>query len=151
MRGFPSPIVPSRFPVIIPEEKLAEVLDFWVAWLGLTGWTHRFQLVTAKQFESFTQTGGANWNLAAQHFNVYVLDPSEVEDDDTYDQEQVIVHELLHVVYAAWLDNSPEFNDRDGVLFETCVEQPNERVAKVLTALGRAHPSHPLKKKRSRR
>jgi len=151
VRAFPNELAPTRVPIIIPEDKVAEVVDFWVAWLGLTGWTHQITFVTMKEFGSTSQQGAAGFDLALQHFSIGILDPSEATPDQSYDMEETIVHELLHVVTAPWLDASPQFESRDGTLYQLCVEQPVERLSKVLTALGRAHPSHPLKKKRAPR
>lgn len=144
MRAFPNQLAPTRVPIIIPFDKLAAVVDFWVAWLGLTGWTHQIQLATAKNFGSLGQTGAAWWELSSRHFNVTILDPEEVGPEESYDQEQTLVHELLHVCFAAWTDESFP-GKREGTLFNLCVEQPLDRVASALTVLGRAHPAHPLK------
>ena len=151
MRAFPNDLAPTRVPIVIPSEKLAAVVDFWIAWLGLTAWSHRIQLVTAREFDNLNQMGGASWDLAVSHFNVALRDPDDVGENDCYDMEQVLVHELLHVCFAAWTDESFPPGTRRGVLFDTCVEQPNERVAMVLAELGRAHPAHPLRPKRKKR
>ena len=151
MRAFPNELAPTRVPIVIPAEKLAHVVDFWIAYLGLTGWSHRIQLVTAREFDNLNQMGGASWDLATSHFNVALRDPDDVVEDESYDMEQVLVHELLHVRLAAWTDESFPPGKRHGILFETCVEQPVDRVAMVLTTLGREHPSHPLKPKRKKR
>jgi hypothetical protein len=147
VRAFPNELAPTRVPIIIPSDKLAAVVDFWVAWLGLTGWTHQIQLTTAKDFGSLSQTGAAWWELARRHFNVAILDQEEVGPEESYDQEETLVHELLHVCFAAWTDESFPGGKREGTLFNLCVEQPLDRVASALTVLGRAHPSHPLQKR----
>lgn len=150
MRAFPNELAPTRVPIIIPSDKLAAVVDFWVAWLGLTGWTHRIQLYTPKDFGSLGQTGAAWWELPIRHFNAAILDPDSVGPEESYDQEQTLVHELLHVCFAAWTDESFP-GKREGTLFNLCVEQPLDRVAAALTVLGRTHPSHPLQPKRKTR
>lgn len=150
MRAFPSELAPPTKPVTIPLDKLSAVLDFWIAWLGLAGWTHRCVLSTPTDFGDTSQHGAAVWDLATSHFNIALLDPDHAAPDEGYDMEQTLVHELLHVRFASWTDQAFPPGTRGGVLWEMCAEQPIERVAIVLTELGRAHPSHPLKRRRRR-
>lgn len=150
MRAFPAALTPPTGKVLIPDGKLSAVLDFWVAWLGLTGWTHRCYIASAREAGRSNQ-GSAVWNLATMHFVISIIDPDDVPEDESYDMEHTLVHELLHVCYAAWLDASPQFADREGTLYDLCVEAPNERVSMVLTELGRAHPEHPLRPRKRRK
>lgn len=145
MRAFPRDLAQPDAPVLVPPDKLLAVFDFWIDYLGLRGWTHKLHLAERREFGNTDQLGAASWEFAVMHFNVAILDPEEVGDDEPYDMERTMIHELLHVRYAAWLEASKgtDIAKRE-TLFETCVEQPNERVSMVLCALGRHHPDHPL-------
>ncbi len=114
-------------------EQLVEAGEWWADVLGLGGWTIDIEL--ARGFTIPESEAEVTWTLTKRRATVRLLDPNDKPNGDPIDMERALVHELLHVVFAAWDDSS-----RDGmseILIAVGIEQPIERLAILLVAFRR--------------
>lgn len=119
-------------------EQLTERLEYWQHRLCLDHWVIELRIVGAGEIPG----SGQCETLLTKHRARISLLKHELHPEDCppYDMEQVLVHELLHIHFAAW--DSWTDNDAKTCMSETeeavCIEQPIERISWVLVELNRA-------------
>lgn len=117
------------------DPKLREIIEYWKPWLGISDWAIRLEVKS--------QINVANEGLAASQSNLERrLATIELAHSDTRwegcredDSEQSIVHELLHIVFAAWHDRTREVTSVEKAV---CFEQPIDQLAETLVRMRRS-------------
>jgi predicted SprT family Zn-dependent metalloprotease len=118
------------------QEELQELCEEWQERLSLRDWR-----VTAE----FTDTGGIagkavgnnRWTLALKAANIYILEERYIPDNSiARDIEETLVHELLHLHFAKWSDETYLKDDEYGMPVEG--EQGVDAISRALVALKRA-------------
>lgn len=124
---------------LLTPEQLAERLDYWQHRLCLDQWVIELRVVGEGVIEG---KGRCETLMTKNRARVSLLRHDlHPEDAAPYDMEQILVHELLHIHFAAWdcwtlEDGKPVMSDVEEAV---CVEQPIERLSWVLIELNRAN------------
>lgn len=119
-------------------DHVVEMIEYWQPRLGIYDWAIK---IAVKQ-----QINIHNEGIAASHFNLarrqawidLSRSDSRNEDSDKDDQEMSLVHELLHVVFAAWHDSTRAHLKTSGVEYNVCCEQPIDQLAETLVLMRRS-------------
>lgn len=119
--------------VELRDHDIEETLAYWIERLGIQDWRIDFEWVHG--FDMHGDVGQCAMTYSKQAATLRLLahgDTMEPTDD-----EQVLVHELLHVRIAAI--HSKDWDDRPAdTVYYTCVEHPIERLAWLLVTLRRS-------------
>lgn len=140
MFDFSNPTDQTCRNVYFTGEEIETLMHFWVTRLGLQAW--QFTLAITRQPDMNRE--GAQGAVAMTHSRrfagIQLLDPRDhrPETDLPYDMEQVLVHELLHILFLP-LDRAQGMRiESDTILHDVCIEHPVDRIAAALVALRRA-------------
>lgn len=116
------------------EDALQEALDWWCAQLGLSDWAIDVQRKRACEMpEAYARV---HWTLPHRRATISMIRASDVTATaDPMDEEQTLVHELVHVCLAALDDSTDMAAGTDQ--YSLCVEQPVDRLAFALVNLRR--------------
>lgn len=127
----------SRPNVILTMDQLKETALYWAGRMGLGGWEIFIDL--ERGFNMDGNAGRVVWTLSKRLANIEVLLESDFPDTTIYiDMEEIIVHELCHVMLGAWDDYSrTSDNDMSDLLVDVCIEQPIEAISKLMVELRR--------------
>lgn len=130
--------VRSREQVEFDDSSLQYLLDWWQRALGLDAWS--IEIRRARGFRMGGNYGSCKWCLAGRRAQIKLVHHEDLApESDPQDDEVTIVHELLHIVFAALDDKlrpkGPEISDVEDAI---CVEQPIEWLSLLLVALRRA-------------
>jgi hemerythrin superfamily protein len=91
------------------EQKTA-LLNEWIRRIGLEKWTIYSTLdEIPSQMDNKDHAGEAEWHATEKIGYIRVLAKRYHELDDKYDFERTLVHELLHLKFAVFWDNSEGF------------------------------------------
>lgn len=116
---------------LLTPEQLAERLDYWQHRLCLHQWIIDFKINDGQAFPE--SDARCHTYLEIHRATIEMILPDHRDPKcDPYDMEQVLVHELLHIHFAAqsqWNDNNAKMT---GTELAVCVEQPIERLSWVL-------------------
>lgn len=115
-------------PVILIFESLEELkerLDYWKLALRLQDWKISVAVVRAKELPGPTYDGSATISCDFKEARILIRDVSDLERDRvfSFDHEEILVHELLHVAFKGVGDDA--------------IEQPLDVLAQCLVALDR--------------
>lgn len=130
----------SRPNVILTLEQLKETALYWADKLGLGGWNVYIEF--ERGFNMGQNAGRVVWDLGKRLANIDILVEGDFPDTTIYiDMEEVIVHELCHLILGAWDDYSrTDDDDMSPLLVHVCIEQPIEAMSKLMIKLRRAGP-----------
>lgn len=129
-----------RHVVLSPTQAKAS-LKWWANRLCLTHWAIDLKLV--RRYHAEDWAGLCDFDLARNIATISLVDPNDFDANGSgYDMEQVIVHELLHLHFAAWSEWSAEDagNKMTKLAVAVCEEQPIDRLAAVLVEMRRSNP-----------
>ncbi len=124
----------------LDSKQCVEAIRWWARKLCLEHWAIDFEFFRHHEFE-YGQAR-CSFELSKLRATIGVLNPVDhTANDDPIDMEQVIVHEMLHVLFASWqewTDNKePNRSLHDRAV---CEEQPIERLSWVLLSMRRSMP-----------
>ena len=87
-------------------EHIAEMIRYWSAKLGISDWA--IKLAVLKQIDICNQGVAASHWLLSRRQGWVDLSRSDSRSTGTMDDdaEMSLVHELLHIVFAAWHDHT---------------------------------------------
>lgn len=93
-------------------DEMAQLLAYWRPRLGLSDWLIDLDVVNFDQQISNTVWGSTSVDLGYRWAGIRMTDPDLIPDSQAhpsipYDMERTLVHELLHVVLWAILDELP--------------------------------------------
>jgi len=119
-------------------DHIAEMIEHWVPQLGIADWA--IKLAVRKQIDIHKQgVAASHWLLSRRQGWVTLSRsdsrPSSAEADDA---EMSLVHELLHIVFAAWHDHSEATLSTGSVVYDVCCEQPIDQLTETLVLLRRS-------------
>lgn len=121
-------------------EELIIYTQWWQRELGIADWVIDVRL--ARGYELGASNGSCEWSLALRRGSIRVLLAGDADPNaDPMDMEVVLVHELLHIVFANWDNYTRECNgnkDLTDFLEDVCIEQPVEQLARLLVKLRRS-------------
>ena len=110
------------------QTQLDECLEKWKVILGLQDWMIKASVV-GKEYMPLEDSAGVNeYSIPMMQSIIYILDPKDYEDDtmDVYIAENILVHELLHLVFT-YVDRE---NDYESKLADLIEHQKIEKMAK---------------------
>jgi hypothetical protein len=87
------------------QEELNQLLEYWKKELQLFDW--EISVSISRHFDMFQPetSGGVTWNIRRKRASIKILDQFDYSIKEfEFDQEQTLVHELLHVKFAI-IDN----------------------------------------------
>lgn len=115
-------------------EQLMEAAEWWYVRLGLQVW--QIELSRARCFDQEGNLGRVRWALGKRTATISLLERGDLDSANRdMDDEVVLVHELLHIVTAAWYDRtSDDLSDFEN---EICIEQPIELLSELLVKMRR--------------
>lgn len=114
-------------------EQLNEAMNWWRSYLGLSDWDIKIYLKPSIDMDALAES---LTRFCHKELDIWISEP-ETRDKDRLtrcDMETDLVHEMLHAVMNP---AEEELNLEDGVLNDTCFEQPIEMLAKSLVKLRR--------------
>lgn len=114
-------------------QKEAEALMHrWMATLGLFDWDIRLKWrVRSEDMPGEDALGYTNFNIVSKQAIVYMLDPVDFRNDFfTYDYEEVLIHELLHIKFA-------NLHNSDSQLMDLLLHQHIQDLAKSFRLVSR--------------
>lgn len=120
------------------EDHINEMIEYWKPWLGLSDWA--IKLSVKPMIDVHNQSLGAtNW-LLSRRIAWVGMSHSETRSSDVMadDAEQSLLHELLHIAFAAWHDHSEKDMADRGVAYDMCCEQPIDQLAETLVLMRRS-------------
>lgn len=121
-------------------EQLAEAGAEWLKILRLTEWDVSFSIKRSSQMSSSSQLGSTSWRANHRKAIVQILDAVDAAElDANSDQEQVLVHELMHLRLAD-LDITfrPEADSPLSNVFDQQIELVVDSVAATMVKLLRS-------------
>lgn len=117
------------------EGALDEALEYWMAELGLGAWSIDVHRVAAAELQGLYAQ--VHWTISRRRATIKLLSTGQLrESDDPMDEEQTLVHELLHVAFSALQDSSK----LEGMADDVFSEQPIDKLAFTLVNLRRLCP-----------
>lgn len=119
-------------------EQVGQMMEWWQRQLGLQHW--RIDIGLVRGYELEDRYGECHWTLTKNRATIRIIDPGDVPNHvDAMDIEEVVVHELLHIVFAAW-DDLTRTADKPlpPVIEAVCIEQPIDKLALLLIQLRKA-------------
>jgi hypothetical protein len=128
---------PSSFPIrwqFPNPDALQEALEWWCIMLGISDWSVDVQRKRACELQGLYAS--VNWTLSRRRATIHLLHCDDLKSlDDPMDEEESLVHELLHVVLAGWTDHVGKgMTEEEGDVF---IEQPIDRLSHSLVTLRR--------------
>ena len=124
-----------------PEEErltirqLCAAADWWASFLGISDWI--IDIWVVRGFRVPDHYAEVTWEIAKRRATVSLMDPDDLPPgNDPYDMEQVLVHELLHVVLAVWDEGTKD----EKINRDVAIEQPIERLSQSLVGMRRLNP-----------
>jgi len=128
---------PSR--LVLSLEQCRDVIRFWADRLRLSDWV--IEVAMDRGYDMGAALGSVTWSLTRKRASITVCDPQDHDPGrDPVDMEHVLVHELLHIHFAAWRDWSLEDEKRFESFANTiCMEQPIECLSWVLLTMRRSN------------
>ena len=119
--------------VILTENELKELCVEWQKRLRLTDWEVVIELSRKSDFVQNTWYGQCSWTLTRKAAHVRVMDVIDYPADNPwdYDMEHTLVHELLHLKFAPFVDIDTD------TLLGIVIEQTIDELARVLLELKR--------------
>ena len=117
-------------------EELQFDLDFWKKELRLSDWDIRLDIVRSHVFRD-DFVGDCNVSLSNKSAHIRLMDAIDVTGTEWFplDQEEVLVHELMHIHLEPFFPKSDHALNFTG-------EQAIESIAKCLVSLRRRHSDH---------
>lgn len=126
----------DRSTLSLDDNSSLAVFAWWQRALGLECWSIKLRRVRHWDMPTPDAVGSASYELSNRSGSVQLLEPFDYPDSITeVDEEQVIVHELLHFVFAPVQEGIGKATSIEKALF---IEQPVDLLAKLLVALRRA-------------
>ena len=118
-----------REKCIVSEERLKELCVEWRDRLRLNEWDIVVNIYRAREFYNEGCIGENTLELRKAESIIRILDPVDYPENTRFplDMEQVLVHELLHLLFAP----------NDKTLQHDFMEQAIDRLAKVLVDMKR--------------
>lgn len=94
------------------EEQLNELCIEWQKVLRLQDWDIVVKLDRQRQFENKTAQGEVAWVFGRKEAIIKILDPTDYPTECIFeqDQEETLVHELLHLHFADWSEMMEDGN-----------------------------------------
>lgn len=119
-------------------DHVAEMIEYWKPKLGIYDWA--IDLTVKKQINVHDEAmASSHWALSRrQAWLELSRSDSRSENQMADDQEMILVHELLHVVFAAWHDSSRPRLGTNDVEYDVCCEQPIDQLAETLVLMRRS-------------
>ncbi len=120
------------------EDDIKEMIEYWRPKLGITDWV--VELEVKNQIDVHNRGMAASHWLLSRRVAWIDLSRSSSRQLNTLedDAEMSLVHELLHVTFAAWHNSSDPNMGTGGVEYDTCCEQPIDQLAETLVLLRRS-------------
>jgi hypothetical protein len=117
-------------------DNVVEMIEYWQPKLGIYDWA--IQMAVMQQINIHNQGVAASHWLLSRRQAWIDLSRSDSRNLDSMkdDQEMSLVHELLHIVFAAWHDSSEHL--ARGVQYNVCCEQPIDQLAETLVLTRRS-------------
>ena len=113
-------------------QELSELCVEWQKILRLEFWDVAIRFARAREFELKGSQGECSWTLSSALATIKILDPVDYpESPFKQDMEKTLVHELLHLHFAA-VDKTVV-----GSLEETMLERTIDHIARALVSLKR--------------
>ena len=146
-----------NFEVRLTEKQAQHAGRWWAGVLGVGDWVIDIAVAPYLKHREWVgeSNGACQWTLSQRRASISMADANDTpSDEDPIDMERVLVHELLHVVFAAWDDltrgKGGFLKELDIVRDAACIEAPIENLAWLLVALRRNAPTFyfPWEKKR---
>lgn len=117
--------------VIFTQETLKSALVEWQKRLRLDAWDVRIGIHRERTFDGGGRSREISYSIESGKAVIKLLDPVDYPDEDfPQDMEATLVHELLHLKFAA-------FTPQDDTLEHRLFEQTVESMANLLVALKR--------------
>mgnify|MGYP000879737975 FL=1 len=117
--------------VVFTQKELEDYLAEWQKRLCLDAWDVRIGIYRERAFDGEGRSGEISYSIESGKAVIKLLDPVDYPDEDfPQDMEVTLVHELLHLKFAA-------FTPQDDTLEHRLFEQTVESMANLLVALKR--------------
>ena len=117
--------------VVFTQKELEDSLAEWQKRLRLDAWDVRIGIYRERSFDGGGRSGEISYSIESGKAVIKLLDPVDYPDEDfPQDMEVTLVHELLHLKFAA-------FTPQDDTLEHRLFEQTVESMAHLLFALKR--------------
>ena len=118
--------------VILSQTELETLGREWQKRLGLEFWNIAYRIVRMSDFDCKKQ-GECSWTFSTAKAVIRLLDPIDYDNKYfSYDMEQVLVHELIHL-HMAGFDQT-----KSGSIEDDMMERATEMIANALVELKRA-------------
>ncbi|MCK5604172.1 hypothetical protein KAR91_19955 [Candidatus Pacearchaeota archaeon] len=119
-------------------EHIAEMIEYWQPRLGISDWT--IDLEVKQQIDVHNDGVAATNFLLSRRQGWVELSRSDSRSENSMkdDQEMSLVHELLHIIFAAWHDSTRAHLTTSGVEYDVCCEQPIDQLAETLVLMRRS-------------
>jgi hypothetical protein len=117
---------------------ITEMIEYWSPFLGISDWAINVKIM--KQMDIHNEGVAASKSLLARRQGWIELARSDSRSSTAMneDTEMSVVHELLHIMFAAWHDSSRTQHSPGGVEFDVCCEQPIDQLAETLVTMRRS-------------
>jgi hypothetical protein len=117
------------------EQELQELCEKWQERLSLRDWRVTVRLVDLNIIGT-ESVGTSSWLLPLKTATITILDKRFIPDDSLErDMEETLVHELLHIHFARWSDETYLKDNEYGTPLEG--EQGIDAISRALVALDR--------------
>ena len=112
--------------------ELRSDLDFWKKELRLMDWDIKLEIVRSSVFGDKDYAGDCGVSLGNKTAHIRIMDQIDLAGNEwfPFDQEEVLVHELLHI-------HMEPFFPKDGHALNFMGEQVIESIAKCLVSIRR--------------
>lgn len=121
----------ERMAVVFTQKEMEDSLVKWQKRLRLDAWDVRIGIRRERDFDGKWCSGEISYSIESGKAVIKLLDPVDYPDKDfPQDMEATLVHELLHLKFAA-------FTPQDDTLEHRLFEQAVESMANLLVALKR--------------
>lgn len=126
--------MPGEGNGVAGERNLISISREWANMLGLAHWKISVRWANKEDIEEMGPHADANikYKICPEYASIRIKrkeDCTFVDESERYDAEELIVHELLHLVFAHFPDGEPD--DLRTELFDTGID----RVARCLVKL----------------
>ncbi len=119
-------------------EHIVEMIEYYQPKLGIADWAIR--LAVKNQIDVPNEGVAASYSLLARRLATIELSRTDSREATAMkeDAEQSLVHELLHITFAAWHDHARATLKTNGVEYNVCCEQPIDQLAETLVLMRRS-------------
>lgn len=126
---------------ILSLDQVVQVMTYWVAELRISDWSIDVEIQPSHRMDDCS--GLCRFNYANRHATIQLIDPKNTPDAYApLDMEQIIVHELLHVVFCALHEwTRSETSPMSSFDRKTIEEQPIDSMAWTLVNMRRRERS----------